>query len=60
MQRIGFLILAEEMLKRSGAKAVSVRCWDDRNEYEYILKKPSERRRDDNQKDNNFRSGSRC
>lgn len=58
MQRIGFLILAEEMLKRSGAKAVSVRCWDDRNEYEYILKK--ERKRNDNQRDNNFRSGSRC
>ena len=54
------MILAEEMLKRSGAKAVSVRCWDDRNEYEYILKKPSERRRDDNQRDNNFWSGSRC
>lgn len=58
MQRIGYLILAEEMLKRSGAKAVSVRFWDDRNEYECILKK--ERRRNDNQRDNNFRSGSRC
>ena len=29
MQRIGFLILAEEMLRRSDARGVEVRFWDE-------------------------------
>ena len=29
MQRIGFLIIAEEMLRRSGARGIEVRYWSD-------------------------------
>ena len=29
MQRVGFLILADEMLRRSGARGIEVRYWND-------------------------------
>lgn len=32
MQRIGFLILAEEMLRRSGARGIEVRFTDEENQ----------------------------
>lgn len=32
MQRIGFLILAEEMMRRSGARGIEVRFTDEENQ----------------------------
>lgn len=29
MQRVGFLILADEMLRRSGARGIEVKYWSD-------------------------------
>ena len=36
MQRIGFLILADEMLRRSDAKGIEVSFWDEKDGTRYI------------------------
>lgn len=39
MQRIGFLIIAEEMLRRSVAKGIKVRFWDDKQETNITIRR---------------------
>ena len=39
MQRIGYLIIAEEILRRSGAKSIKVWFWDDKQETNITIRR---------------------
>ena len=45
MQRIGFLILAEEMLRRSDARGIEVRYWSDTERGSIRIEKTDKRRK---------------
>ena len=45
MQRIGYLIIAEEMLRRSGARGIEVRYWSDTERGSIRIEKTDERRK---------------
>ncbi len=42
MHRVGFLIIAEEMMRRSGAKGIEVRCWNDSEYSSFRLERTDE------------------
>ena len=45
MQRIGFLIIAEEMLRRSGARGIEVRYWSDTERGSMRIEKRDKRKK---------------
>lgn len=45
MQRVGFLILADEMLRRSGARGIEVRYWSDTERGSIRIEKTDKRRK---------------
>ena len=45
MQRVGFLILADEMLRRSGARGIEVRYWSDTERGSMRIEKRDKRKK---------------
>ena len=45
MQRIGFLIIAEEMLRRSGAQGIEIRYWSDTERGSMRIEKRDKRKK---------------
>lgn len=45
MQRVGFLIIAEEMLRRSGARGIEVRYWNDTERGSIRIEKRDKRKK---------------
>ena len=45
MHRIGFLIIAEEMLRRSGARDIEVRYWSDTERGSMRIEKRDKRKK---------------
>ena len=45
MQRIGFLIIAEEMLRRSGARGIEIRYWSDTERGSMRIEKRDKRKK---------------
>ena len=42
MHRVGFLIIAEEMMRRSGARGIEVRYWNDSEYSSFRLERTDE------------------
>lgn len=51
MQRVGFLILADEMLRRSGARSIEVRYWSDTERGEIRIERRERKDEDTRTKD---------